>query len=153
LPASAACRHAPEAAPGHLLWRPSRVCGLALWALALLAPLAVIGSDLPAALAWPLALLAGAGGARSARAYLRAATHLLVVPGPAGEIRCDGAPIVDLRVRWRGPLAFADWRPAPGARRQRLVFWPDVLAAAARRELRLALQQRETASNRDSVAA
>lgn len=145
---------APEQAPvnGSFLWRPSRVCARLLWVLALLAPLSVLASELPAALAWPLALLAGVLGARSARISLRVPARHLVISGPERAASCEGAPMDELRLRWRGPLAFLDWGSPAGGPRQRLVFWPDVLDAAARRELRLAVRRYEAASGKPSVA-
>jgi toxin CptA len=59
--------------------------------------------------------------------------------------------MASLRVRWRGPLAFLRWRD-PDGRARRLVFWPDTLPAAARGELKLALQQREAAGGGASMA-
>jgi toxin CptA len=57
----------------------------------------------------------------------------------------------DVQVQWRGPLAFLWWRDGKG-RRQRLQGWPDNLAAAARRELRLAMAARVPARSPRSVA-
>ncbi|MEE7566640.1 hypothetical protein HH297_09445, partial [Xanthomonas sp. Kuri4-3] len=45
-------------------------------------------------------------------------------------------PVAAFRVEWRGPLAQLSWRD--GRRRERLLFWPDTLPPAQRRELRLA---------------
>lgn len=151
---SAISPSAPEQAfvNGSFLWRPSRVCALMLWALALLAPLSVLASELPAALAWPLALLAGVLGARSARGSLRVPPRHWVISGPGCEARCDGVAVSQLRLRWRGALAFMEWRSPAGGPRQRLVFWPDVLDAPARRELRLAVRWYEAASGKPSVA-
>jgi len=137
---------------GCFLWRPSRVCALMLWALALLAPLSVLASELPAALAWPVALLVGLSGARGARKSLRAPPQRLILAGPESEASCNGVPIMDLRLRWRGPLAFLDWRSPAAGDRQRLVFWPDVLDAAARRELRLAARRLDAVWKTASVA-
>ena len=151
---SATCLSAPEPAlpRGGFLWRPSRACALMLWALALLAPLSVLASELPAALAWPVALLAGLSGARGACKSLRAPQRWVLIADPQSEASCDGAPMRDLHLRWRGPLAFLDWRSPAGGPRQRLVFWPDVLDAAARRELRLAARRRDAVSKTASMA-
>lgn len=139
--ASAACR---------IDWRPSRVCILALMALALLAPLSLFATDLPPAPTWLGAALACACGLRSARAYARLPRcSLRIVPGATAQ--CDGEPMDALRVQWRGPLAFMAWRDRQG-RVQRRVWWPDVLDAARRRELRLAMQRCETAPRAASVA-
>ena len=59
--------------------------------------------------------------------------------------------MASLHVRWRGPLAFLRRRD-PDGRVQRLVFWPDTLPVAARRELKLAMQRRESAAGSTSMA-
>lgn len=123
---------------------------MALWSVAALAPLAVLASALPVALAWALAPLCFVLGARSALAYAQQAPVRLQFDPAGGLPGVDGVPLSDLRIRWRSALAFAEW--TADARRQRLVFWPDVLDAAARRELRLAMRQREAASRRTLVA-
>ncbi len=143
---------APEPALGRYFWQPSNVCVGALWALALLAPLSVLASDFSAWTAWPMALLACRFGIRSARAYAALPEHELTLPHSGGPPLCDGLPITDLRLRWRGPLAFVDWKPVAAVRRRRLVFWPDVLDAATRRELRLAAQRLDAVSKTASVA-
>ena len=138
--------------PGHYQWRPSRVCTLILALLTLLAPFSVLASGLAPGEAWPLALLAAVHGLRIVRIYRRSVARDLLIPGSGAEARCDGDPMIELRVRWRGPLAFLEWRGHAGGPRRRLVFWPDVLDARARRELRLAMRAREAALGRASVA-
>lgn len=122
-----------------------------LWALALLAPLSLIASDLPRACAWPLACGACAWALSDARRYRARPPCHLVIPVGRGGATCDGARIDGLRVYRRGPLAFLHWRDAAGKRR-RLSFWPDTLAACTRRELERALQQREAATDAAKVA-
>ena len=148
---SAICPYGPELAAGHYAWRPSCACALALSILGVLAPLSVLASGLPAPVAWSVALIAGLHGAWIVRRYLGAQPRHLHIPA-TGEARCEELPMIDLRVRWRGPLAFMDWRVSPNGRRQRLVFWPDRLDVATRRELRLAMRAREAALGRASVA-
>ena len=144
-------RSSNASAPCRFDWVPSRWLTAALVALALLAPFSLLVSDLPPAVAWPLALLAGAWGIREVRRHRLQPPRALVIPAGAGEARCDGLPMTSLGVRWRGPLAFLRWRD-PDGRARRLVFWPDTLPAAARRELKLALQQRESAGGGASMA-
>jgi toxin CptA len=138
-------------APCRFEWVPSHWLTAALIALALLAPFSLLASDLPPVAALPLALLAGAWGIREVRLHRQQPPRTLVIPAGAGETRCDGLPMTSLSVRWRGPLAFLRWRD-PGGRDRRLVFWPDTLPAAARRELKLALQKREAAGGGASMA-
>lgn len=138
-------------APCRFDWLPSRWLTAALLALALLAPFSLLASDLPPIVAWPLALLAGAWGIREVRRHVLQPPRALVIPGGLGEARCDEMPMASLRVRWRGPLGFLCWRD-PDGRTRRLVLWPDILPAAARRELKLAMQQRETAGGGASMA-
>lgn len=140
-----------EPASCRLEWRPSRGLTAALFALAVLAAGSLLASELPGWWAWPLALLALGGGLGEARRHALRPPRMLQVPAGPGAAWCDGARVDALRVRWRGPLAFVDWRD-PQGRMQRLVFTPDVLAADARRELRLAIQRREAAAITPSMA-
>ena len=144
-------RSSNASAPCRFEWTPSRWLTAALTALALLAPFSLLASDLPPIVAAPLALLAGGWGVREVRRHALQSPRALVVPGGLGEARCDGLPMTSLGVRWRGPLAFLRWRDLEG-RTRRLVFWPDTLPAAARRELKLALQKREAAGGGASMA-
>ena len=137
--------------PCRIEWRPSRWQGCALWMLALLAPLGVLASDLPAAWAWPLALAVCLRGGVLARRHRRQPPLRLVIPSGRGQATCDGAPMQVLMVSWRGPLAFLAWRDA-GGRGWRRSLWPDVLDAAARRELKLAMQRRDGAPPAASMA-
>ena len=153
---SAICRSGLEPGavplPGHYLWQPSHICTLILALLTLLAPFSALASGLAPGEAWPLALLAAVHGVRIVRTYRRSVARDLLIPGSGAEARCDGDPMIELRVRWRGPLAFLEWRGHAGGPRQRLVFWPDVLDARTRRELRLAMQQYATAKIATTVA-
>lgn len=125
--ASATCR---------LEWRPSRLIAAWLLALAVLAPLSLLCSNLPRSVAWLLApacclaALQAWHGHRHARP-----THLHV--RAEGPLEVDGVPVPEWRLRWRGPWAFIAWRDGRG-RRRAVSFWPDTLPPEVRRELRLA---------------
>lgn len=142
-------------APCRLEWRPSRWLLAALLLLSLLAPLSVLGSDLPPALAWPGAALASAGGLWRLRREAGRAPRLLVLGAagtPAGpRDTLDGHPLAGCRIAWRGPLAVVEAMDRQG-RGERLVWWPDTLPAPQRRELRLAAAAR-AASRRDRPMA
>ena len=168
----------PSSSPGsapcrlELQWRPSRWLLAALLILSLLAPLSVLGSELPRALAWPLALgAAGAGLAAAWREAGRAPRHLRLAAtapgadaGPhAGRDTLDGHWTLDDRdtlddrelarfeLAWRGPLAFAHLVYRDG-RHERLVWWPDTLPAQRRRELRLAAAARHASRHARPMA-
>lgn len=119
----------------RLEWRPSAGVALALGALGLLAAIAVIASEAPRAVAWPLALAAVADGTWLAARHWRAPVRQLCwIAGRSPEL--DGAELAAATLQWRGPLAFLRWRDADG-RTQRLAWWPDTLPRHARRELKL----------------
>ncbi|WP_372013243.1 hypothetical protein [Pseudoxanthomonas sp. 10H] len=145
----------PASAPCRLEWRPSRWLMAALLALALLAPLSILGSDLGPAAAWPLALGAGGYGLWLARREAgRQRRQLVLAPArmaPGMPDMLDGRPLHACRIRWRGPLAFVHVTDRQG-RSERLVWWPDTLPPPRRRELRLAAAAR-TASRRDRPMA
>ena len=115
-----------------------------LWSLAVLAPLSLIASDLPRRVAWPAALAVAAWAILDARRHRALPMRQLTIPAGRGAAACDGESIDGLRVGWRGPLAFLHWRDRHG-HRHRASFWPDTLPAGMRRELRLAMQRRDTA--------
>ncbi|MBE2291389.1 MAG: hypothetical protein J0L89_02695 [Xanthomonadales bacterium] len=139
-------------APCRVEWRPSRWLVAALLILSLLAPLSVLGAEVPRWLAWPLALAAAAWGLRLAWREAGRAPRWLVLadratgPGDgiashAGPDTLDGRPLARCEIAWRGPLAFVHAVDDAG-RHQRLTWWPDTLPAARRRELRLAAAAR-----------
>ena len=134
-------RSSPASAPCRLEWRPSRWLLAALLVLSVLAPLSVLGSDLPRAGAWPLAIGAAGYGLWLVRREAGRARRLLVLGaahmpgGPRDTL--DGRPVQACRISWRGPLAFVHLLDLDG-RELRLAWWPDTLPAAQRRELRLA---------------
>lgn len=140
-----------ESAIFRIEWWPSPLCERMLWALALLAPFALWASDLPRAVALLMAPAALAWGVRDARRYAAGQGAVLQIPLGQAPVICAGQPVEQLQVRWRGPLVFMHWQDA-GGRTQRCVFFPDTLDADTRRELRLALMQRETRPDALSVA-
>jgi len=137
--------------PCRLEWRPSRVLVAALRLLGGLAAIAVIASELPWPVALPLACTAIIHGERLARRESRRAVADMVVPANGAAATIDGLPMEDLQVQWRGPLAFLRWRDSEGRGRY-LQGWPDNLAPAGRRELRLAMAARAPAHSPRSMA-
>lgn len=143
-------RSSSASAPCRLDWRPSRWLAIALCLLGVLAGLSLLASEMPATAAWPLALLAVGEGIRLARGTMRSPRRILVWPYD-GMPTLDGVALNAAELHWRGPLAFLRWRDA-GGRVQRLTWWPDVLPAAARRELRLAALESSGAAVAASMA-
>ena len=141
----------PTSAPCHLEWRRSRLLVAALLMLGLLAAVAVLAAEVPAVVAWPAAVAVVGCGHRLAVRELRRPARTLVIPAGDSAVLVDGAPADDFTVRWRGPLAFAQWRDARG-RRERIAFWPDACSTALRRELRLAMIGRTAARSAGSMA-
>ena len=144
-------RSSIRSAPCRIEWRPSRWTSAVLWALALCAPFSLLMSDMPRVITWPFALGVAAFGIVDARRYGRLSALALVIPVGRGHASCDGQPMPDLVVAWRGPLAFLRWRGSNGHVR-RVVFWPDTLPSGPRRELRLAAMRMEPALELTSVA-
>ena len=108
--------------------------------LSMLAPLAVLASEMPRGLAWPLALLAVAVGLGTAwREHTLPVLDVVIDTGGVAVI--DGTPVEAFRIEARGPLMFVAWRHADESTARRSL-WPDTLAPAARRELRLAVRGR-----------
>ena len=130
----------------RLEWRPSRLLGAALVVIGLLAAFAVLASEMPRSAAWPVALAAALQGGWLARREQGRAAVAVVWDGQSGVVSVDGRAVADARLRWRGPLAFLQYRDHSGSRR-RLAWWPDTLPARQRRELRLA------AGNADATPA
>ncbi|MDQ3204985.1 MAG: hypothetical protein M3Q40_00400 [Pseudomonadota bacterium] len=112
---------------------------------------AVAASDLPASLKWTLALCALAWAGACVRSGLAHPPRTLVLAGGAGRCTVDEEEVSGLRVCWRGPLVFVHWRDV-GRSRRSLVWWPDTLTAAERRELRLAAPLDARAREPGSVA-
>lgn len=142
----------PGSAPCRLEWRPSRWLLAALLVLSLLAPLSVLGSELPRVLAWPLALAAAGYGLWRARTEAgRAPRQLALAAAGRGTDLLDGRPLHACHVGWRGPLAFVHAIDRDG-RDHRLAWWPDTLPAPLRRELRLAVAARSASRRAPPVA-
>ena len=148
--ASASCPPI-EAFGGRLEWRPSRWPLAVLAALTLLAPFAVLVSEMPRAAAWPLALAALLHGLWSIRQERRRPRCVFVFAGDGAPVLLDGAVIDGVTVRWRGSLAFVRWRGEDG-RVHRRSWWPDTLPPARRRELRLAAPAQAAAPDAASMA-
>lgn len=123
-------------APCRIERHPSVGQAAVLVLLGLLAGLSVLASAMPALPAVLVAIVAVLYGARLGWRELHAHPTSLIVSHD-GTATVDGEPVSELRIDWRGPAAFLQWRD--GARRLlRRVATPDVLDASARRELRLA---------------
>jgi len=122
----------------------------ALFTLGVFGAISVLVSEMPRTFAWPLALLAIGYSVFLARSEASKPPHQLVWP-EEGPITLDGDALADANLQWRGPLAFLCWRGAE-YRIHRLSWWPDTLAAEARRELRLAAMKRSPARPARSMA-
>ena len=144
-------RSSSTSAPCRLEWRPSHWLIASLVALGLLAACSAVASDLPRWLAWPLALVVLAHGLRLARHEARKPARTVVLGDNGAVVFVDAAKVERFAVRWRGPLAFASWRDGHG-RTCRLLWWPDTLRRASRRELRLAAAAPATARPAQSMA-
>jgi toxin CptA len=119
--------------------------------LGVLAAIAVVASELPLMIAAPVACASVLYGDWLARCEGRRGVAEIVIPPNEAVPTVNGAPMEDLRVQWRGPLAFLHWRDEQG-RRRHLQGWPDNLAPGERRELRLAMAARAPAHSPSSVA-
>lgn len=121
----------------RLDWRPSRVLGLSLVTLGLLAAGAVLASRLPPALKPPVALLALGHGLRLARREAGRAPCTLCWPGGSSPVQAGGRWLSAPRLHLQGPIAVLSARNVHG-RLQRFCWWPDTLSPGLRRQLRLA---------------
>ncbi|MGH8079046.1 MAG: hypothetical protein ACREP7_00635 [Lysobacter sp.] len=143
-------RFEPRPIPGcRLQWRPSHLLCAALIALGLMAACSVVATELPLPVSLPLAGVALTWAVRSARREARRPALAMVIA--AGRASLAGVPIRDLRLHWRGWLARLEFC-GPDGRRQRLLWWPDRLDAAGRRELRLAVAVIDPAGDPRSMA-
>lgn len=136
--------------PCRLEWRPSYWLVGAQAALGLLGALSALASGMPRVAAWGVAVTALLAGVWSAMREARRPRRRLHWSS-SGQLALDGEPAFDPHLQWRGPLAFLGWRGADG-RRHALAWWPDTLAAAQRRELRLAAARGVSAASRRSMA-
>ena len=133
---SASASFRPESGLRRIPWRPSRWVIGALLLLSVLAPFAVLASEMPRIAAWPLAAVAAIAGLRAARRETRRPPRQLELPAAQGRALLDGAPLATVVLSWRGPIAFLRWRDEAG-RGGRLAWWPDTLPPAQRRVLKL----------------
>ncbi len=132
---SARFRTTTDGASARVRWVPSRLLMSLLAALTVCACLSLLLSEMPVVLVWlamPSVLLLGA---RMILAESRRPGRELVIDA-GGGVCLDGHRLDGPRLHWRGPIVRLDWRE--GRRRHTLLWWPDTLPAAARRELRLA---------------
>ena len=131
-------------------WRPSRWLAVALVALGVMGALSLWLSALPLAVKFPGAVLAMAEGLRLARWHLTQpplAMDWLGGDEPAYLTSAVGVTrLTRVTARLRGPLASLSGTDAHG-RLRRLGWWPDTLAAADRRQLRLAASVSRRSAN------
>jgi toxin CptA len=112
----------------------SRALATSLMAIGAMGAAGLGLTDMPPVLALVLAVPVVAWSFVLASREWRRPTVSLVLAGD-GRVRVDGVLVDAFRLEWQGVLAVLQWRTAD--RRHRRVAWPDVLDAAARRELRL----------------
>ena len=143
-------RSSNASAPYRFEWRPSRWLAVALAGLGIFGACAVLASEVPRPIDWLIALAALYWGMRQATTEVARPPRQLVW-APNGSLDIDGDNVARARLRWRGPIAFLDWRDGAG-RRKVLAWWPDTLAAEQRRELRLAATRAVSAATRPSMA-
>lgn len=137
-------------APCRIKLRGSSTIAAACASLGILAAFSLSLSEIPTWLAWPVGLASVIRGVQLAlRELARPPVTLTLMANAAASI--DGAAVQALRVRWRGPLAFVQWRDAEG-RMHRRVATPDLLSPAARRELHLAWSTHAAARRAAAVA-
>lgn len=129
-------RSSNDCAPCRLDWRPSRWLIVSLVVLGALGACSALASEMPRIAAVPLAVMSLCQGTWLAWRASRQPLRQLVWPFE-GAPQIDGVPIGEAVLRWRGPLAFLQWRDRDG-RVRRLAWWGDTLPVQARRELKLA---------------
>ena len=144
-------RSSSASAPCRLERRASPLLVAALMSLAVGAAFAVFVSEMPRVASWPLAVAALVHGVWLAWREAHARPVELVIPHAPARATVDGQAVDELAVRWRGPIAFVQWRVG-GGRWRRHAFFPDTLPAARRRELRLAAPPPAPARRAVSVA-
>jgi toxin CptA len=149
--ASAQSRPSVRTTAGRLEWRPSFRHAFALALLGACSAVATLASGLSPPFAAPLSVGALVAGLHLAGRELRGPRHRLVIGRDDVVPTIDGNGMDELKVRWRGPLVFLQWRDA-GGRVRRLCGGPGNLDAAARRELRLAMTARTPSRPPRSVA-
>ena len=140
----------PTSAPCRFEWRPSRCLQAGLLVLVALMPVSVALSDIEGLAAWLVAAAAMAWGAWSLHRERGRPVRALVVPVGDVPATVDGEAVQDLDVRWQGPLVRVAWHQQ--GRRGELLFWPDTLPPAQRRELRLAVAARRAPASTPQMA-
>ena len=133
-------------------WRPSRWPRIALGLLAACAQLALWSSalDAVACMAVSCAVLLHAGW--QWRRESRQAAHALWWPGGGRAAEVDGVAVTGVRLLRRGPLWVLKIDGGGPATPSVLVWWPDTLDLAARRELALAVDAHAAAPARPPMA-
>ena len=128
----------PISAPFRCEWRPSRWLTCALLGLAVLAAISIVNCRLEPGYAWPLGVCVLGWGLLQTRAEARKPCRAILISSPPSPPCIDAEPVERIELLERGPLLILRWRL--GKRRQQLLFWPDTLPRAQRRELRLAVK-------------
>ena len=109
-------RSSSASATCHLEWRPSRLIAAWLLALAVLAPLSLLYSNLPRGAAWLLAPVSCAVTLHAWHRYRNTPSRYLRVHAE-GPLEVDGVPMPDVvarlsatpgRIRWAGRARDAD---------------------------------------------
>ena len=101
-------------------WRPSRWLVGALLLIAALAPFAILQSEMPRHVAWPLAVTAASYGLWRAWREARKSPRIVVLP------------LAETTLHWRGPLLFVR------VQGEHFGWWPDTLDEDTRQQLRRA---------------
>lgn len=128
----------PISAPFRCDWRPSRWLTCALLGLAVLAAISIVNCRLEPGYAWPLGVCVLGCGLLQTRAELRKPGRSILIPQPPSSPCIDAMPVERIELLERGPLLVLRWWL--GKQSQQLLFWPDTLPRAQRRELRLAVK-------------
>lgn len=146
---SGPCHPSADGAGARVSWRPSQLLRCALVLLTAAACVSILLSGLPTPWAWAAIASVIAAGVRAIRTGSRRVRHELVIDA-SGSAFVDGARLDTPSLHWRGPIVRLDWR-ADG-RRHSLLWWPDTLPPARRRELRLVASSLDAPPQRKSMA-
>lgn len=137
-------------APSSVEWRPSRLQGLVQLLVLAAAPWLIAASAAPPGLQTRLLLLAWLLGGAQCWYGQRRAVRVLQLDIRGGPLLLDGHPIEAVTLQQQGPWLQLRWRGPRG--RGCLLFWPDTLDRAQRRELRLAVSARAVPQQGRSMA-
>ncbi|AWH17274.1 hypothetical protein C1922_08105 [Stenotrophomonas sp. ZAC14D2_NAIMI4_7] len=143
-------RSCRRSSPSRLEWRPSRLQGAAQLAALIAVPWLLQASALPHALYWPVLAAVWAVGLAELLWRLYRPRRVLLLPSLPAPLQVAGQDIDSPRLLSRGPWLLLRWRQQ--GRRRHLLFWPDVLDRAQRRELRLAVAARAVSRQPRTVA-